>query len=174
VSALVFACRCLLLGVFAGSAFTKLRSVSARSGFAQSLVAMRLVPVRWSGPVALAVGGTELAVAALLTVPRIGAAAFVAAAALLAVLSAGLVRSLALEVPVACRCFGPSHRPVGPVHLVRNAVLVSVAGTGALAYRASGPLPAAGAALAALVAAVGLLAVLFLDDLVSLFARGVS
>jgi hypothetical protein len=97
-------------------------------------------------------------------------AGFLVAAALLVVLSAGLVIALSRGAVTPCRCFGASRRRVGPVHVVRNAVLllVALAGAGAT-LTGSGPLSPVAAVPAVVAAAAGLLGLHYLDDVAALF-----
>lgn len=110
----------------------------------------------------------EAAVVVLLAVPATRTAGFVAAAALLAVLTAGIAVVLARGTTAPCRCFGASATPLSARHLVRNGVLVVVAVLGLAAP--AGP-PGIGPALVATLAgAVAGLLVTVADDVVELFA----
>jgi hypothetical protein len=116
------------------------------------------------------VAAAELALVALLSVPATVVVGFAAAAATLVVLSAVLVRSLALGLSVPCRCFGVSRRPVGRAHVGRNVVLVLVAVAGGVAASTTdAAVRPTGFALGVFFAAMGLLGVVFFDDLIALF-----
>ncbi|WP_433371898.1 hypothetical protein [Streptosporangium sp. CA-115845] len=74
-------------------------------------------------------------------------------------------------MPVSCACFGWSDAPVSRAHLVRNAVLMTVAVAGAVAHIGAGAdLLPGGAVIAVAAAAVIVVGILFTDDLASLFA----
>ncbi|MQY08404.1 MauE/DoxX family redox-associated membrane protein [Actinomadura macrotermitis] len=173
---LILACQCLLAGVFAVSAASKLPvpafgRAGAFDDFAWSLRRLRLVPPQRAKAVAAVVVAAEAAAAVLLCLPS--AAGPVAAAALLSVLSAGIAVSLARGDRVPCRCFGASEAPLGAAHLIRNGLLLAAAVT-ATAGRLAGPVHLghpAGVTVALAGAALGLVLVLLFDDLTSLFAR---
>jgi hypothetical protein len=167
--------------VFATSAYAKIRSGSARRAFAASLRPMRLVPERFTRPLAIAVTAAEVAIAAALTcalaADMIGApgayalllAGLAAAAGLLLVLCAGVAIAVARGTAATCACFGATARPLGPRHLVRNAILTAITGTGLVATEPGRPDPAVGL-VAVLAGAAIALTLIHLDDLIELFA----
>jgi hypothetical protein len=171
VAVLVVSCRFLLLAVFAVSAATKLHSRAAFRSFALSLSYLRLAPPRWSAALAATTAAAEVAVVAALGVPATTTAGFAAAAGLLVILSAGIIWSLARGVSAPCRCFGASQTPISGAHVGRN-VLLLLAALAGVAGAHTGPAPPhpVGTGLGVFFAAVGLLGVLFFDDVVSLFA----
>ena len=159
-------CTVLLAVVFAIAAFGKVRSASALAAFRDGLAQFGVAPSRIRRSVAGAVIAAEVGVVVLLGVaPRAG---FLLAIALLVVFSAGIANALRRGVAVACRCFGSSASPIGPEHLVRNALLVAVGVLGAAGRAPSHP------ALEAVTAVLGALAGVLVtrwDDLVYI-ARG--
>ncbi len=125
IDALDLACRALLFAVFVVAALAKLRD---REGTAGAVAAFG-VPEPFARPVALALPWAELATAALLVPPATALAGAIAATALLAAFTAAIAASLARGRRPACRCFGQlSAEPVGGATLLRNAILLSVAG----------------------------------------------
>ncbi|HEX5596095.1 MAG TPA: MauE/DoxX family redox-associated membrane protein [Micromonosporaceae bacterium] len=162
------ACQGLLAVVFLASAGSKLRSGQALRAFASSLAAMRLVRGAFAQPVAVAVALAEAVVMALVAAPPTRHAGFAVAAALLAVLTTGVVVVLARGAAAPCRCFGTSAAPLSRRHLVRNVLLAAVAVIGLVAPVGHPPL--AGAIIALLGGALTGLLVTALDDLVTLFA----
>lgn len=162
--------------VFCASAWSKVRSPAARRRFAASLRDLGLLPGRFAGPAAVAVPAAEVAVAAgcllSLTGARVALPTLLAAAALLAVLTAGVAVEVRNGTGARCACFGTAARPLGPRHLVRNGLLLALAAAGIVAA-AAGPagaegLPALGAGVLA-----GVL-VARLDDLLDLFTPAAS
>ncbi|MDH4148238.1 MAG: methylamine utilization protein MauE [Acidimicrobiia bacterium] len=138
-----------LAAVFATAAVTKLADRPATARL------FRALGLRRTYPLALAVPVVEGAVAVgLLTVPAAGA---VAAIALLAAFSAFLADRLRRGFDTPCACFGSaSARPLGPRHLVRNAMLAALA-AGVVVMAGAQPAPARFVAVGAaftLVAAV--------------------
>jgi methylamine utilization protein MauE len=168
------------------SAATKLRSGQAYRAFSAGLAATALVSRRLTGPVAVALAGAEVAVAGLcataltmtflsrqgaLAGPALTVAALAAAAALTAVLTAGVAVAVRRGVAAPCACFGSGGRaPLSGVHLTRNACLLAVlvAGVAGAGIGRWPPGPAA-AALAAAAGGVSALLLTRLDDLTALF-----
>ncbi|MER7914056.1 MULTISPECIES: MauE/DoxX family redox-associated membrane protein [unclassified Streptomyces] len=170
---LLFGARCALAVTLAASAIGKLR---APGDFRRAVRDMDVVPDRLAGPVAGLVLAAETALILLVWLPgRLGAAAFAAAALLLAAFTAVLVVLIRRGSDASCACFGQSRTPVGAAHVVRNAALLTIAGLGAVAAAGgSGTAlpPELPAALAAALAAVVTSALLIsTDTLVGLFAR---
>lgn len=161
-------CRGLLLVVFLWSATSKIRSRRSLREFASSLSTMRLVGVRHAGPVAVSVAGAEAVVVALLAIPPLRAAGFLAAGALLSLLTGGVALVLRRGEAAPCRCFGSSPVPLGRRHLIRNVLLVGVALVGLLAQ--TGQPALAGSLVAGAAGALLGLLVAELDEIVQLFA----
>jgi hypothetical protein len=173
------------------SAAAKLRSRRAFHDFRAGLAATTLVSRPLTGPVACALAGAETAVAGLCVtaltmafVSRPGApagtfmagtvltsGALASAAALTAVLTAGIAVAVRRGVAAPCACFGSRGRvPLSGVHLTRNACLLAVlaAGAGGAVFERWPPTPAV-AALAAVAGGVSALLITHLDDLTALF-----
>ena len=168
------------------SATTKLRSGQAYRAYSAGLAATALVSRRLTGPVAAALASAEAAVAGLcaaaltmtfwsrqgaLAGPALTVAALAAAAALTAVLTAGVAVALRRGVAAPCACFGSGGRaPLSGVHLTRNACLLAVfvAGVAGAGIERWPPGPAA-AVLAAAAGGVSALLLTRLDDLTALF-----
>ena len=163
----VTACRVLLLAVFAVSVWSKCRSRAAFTEFAASLVALRLAPGEWARRIAGAVLAAE-ALTVLLLAAAPATPGFGAAAALLCVLSGGVLVALRRRVTASCRCFGTSNARLGPAHLVRNLGLLAAAGTGLVAGP-SGAGHLAGLLVAGAAGVVAAALVVTADDLAELF-----
>ncbi|MFC0112006.1 MauE/DoxX family redox-associated membrane protein [Kibdelosporangium aridum] len=167
-------CAVLMCVVFGVSAAGKLGGGRWRA-FMASTGLLRLLPPSLRTWAAGAVVVAEPAIAAALAGavvlgdPVAEVAGFAGAAALLMVFTGAIVISLRRGDRTPCRCFGAGATPLGWPHVMRNAVLLIVAGVG-LAGAAAGGAPQPGAALVSGVAggAFGLLLVRF-DDLVDLF-----
>jgi hypothetical protein len=179
----VLAVLALGTGVFAASATGKLRSRLAYRDFRASLRGTRLVPAHWLAVSAAVLVAAEtacvaaLAAACILTATSASAgfplaeAALGATALLTAVLAAGVAAVIRRGSAVPCRCFGAtSSRPLGPVHLARNASLLAllVAGLGCAPMGHARP-AAAGWILAVLTGLVAALLFIRWDDLAALF-----
>jgi hypothetical protein len=160
--ALALALRGGLCGVFVSGALHKLREPAR---FRAALAGYALLPARAVGPAAHLLAAAELAVAAALLVPGAGAAPELAAAALLALYAGAMGAALgAGRGGIECGCGGLlGARPLGPLHVARNAALVAASLAAALptaprplvwldALTVAGAL----AALGCLVAAAGL------------------
>jgi len=169
---LFLACRFMLAGIFVVSLISKVRSGRAYADFRRSIDDWKVVPRRWSAPIAAGVVAGEAAVVLLLALPRTAPIGFVAAVLLLTAFTAGISVVLRRRRTVTCQCFGVSTTPVGAAHMVRNLLLLALCVTGALTATAGGARPTApGAALALSVAAVGVLVVVRFDDLVALTGK---
>lgn len=154
----------LIAVVFAASATAKLRDLR---GFARSVPALVPMPAKWVTPVSVGVVVLELASALLVLVTAV--AGFVLASALLLAFTVAIAASLRRGRRAPCRCFGATETPIGPRHLVRNAVLICSAVLGALAPE---PLPpVAGAAVAFAAGVVAAVLVVAMDDIAVVFAR---
>jgi hypothetical protein len=124
--------------------------------------------------VAVAVTAAEAAVVVLLALPFTVPLGLGLAVGLLAAFTTGIVLALRRGQRAPCRCFGASTTRLGPAHVVRTLVLVTVAGTGLLTDLvavggAGAPPQLGGVAVALAAAAVGVLIVVRLDDLMALF-----
>jgi hypothetical protein len=154
----------ILLGVvFAVSLAGKLRGTG---DFVEAT--RRLVPVRfarWDRPLSAAVAAVELAVIALLVFQPM--VSFVLALGLLAAFTVALAAALRRGETAPCHCFGSGGTPLGRRHLVRNAVLLSIAALG-LAFPATSP-PLAESLPAATIAIAAAVLVIRFDDLVELY-----
>ncbi|MFI8081432.1 MauE/DoxX family redox-associated membrane protein [Kitasatospora sp. NPDC086009] len=162
--------RCVLAAVFAVSALAKFR---APREFASALRAMSVVPGRLTGAVAAAVPVVEVAAGVLVWAPKpLATWGFALAGGMFAAFAVVLVSVLWRGLDVSCSCFGASGVPVNRAHVVRNAVLLAIAGAGLSASTASDPggLAAAGVAVALLVAAFASILIIATDTLVELFS----
>ncbi|MEU8197286.1 MauE/DoxX family redox-associated membrane protein [Microbispora amethystogenes] len=122
-------CRLLTGIVFLASAVSKLRGRAAYEEFTAATRA--LAPRLPARPAAALVAAAEAAVAPLLAWRPTALAGFCVALGLLAAFTVAMAAALRRRRRVLCRCFGASTVPVGPGHLVRNAVLAAAAATGA-------------------------------------------
>jgi len=157
--------RTLLIVVFAVAAAGKLRRRSALRDFRAGLAAFGLRGRR-AAIAAVCVPVAELGAVALLAASRTAVAGYLAAALLLVLFTAGIAAALRAGRRVRCRCFGSSDSIAGPLHLVRNGILIAAAAGGAcvhLAGPASTGLAAAGVASA--LGAVAALIAIRIDDL---------
>ena len=165
------------------SAASKLRSGRAYRGFRAGLAATALVSSPLTGLAAAALVTAEavvtgLCTAALLVIflsrapaPALTGVALAGAAALMAVLTAGVAVAVRRGVTAPCACFGSSGRvPLGGVHLARNTYLLVVLATGAAGAGLQRWQPDLAAAILA-ASAGGVLALLLtrLDDVAELF-----
>jgi hypothetical protein len=166
-------CRALLVGVFVLSVAGKVGRRGSFAAFRDTLRGLRLVPAGALGPVAAAVVATEALVPPLLALPATATAGFVLSGAALAGFTAVVVRSVVRRDRTPCRCFGASTVPLGLPHLARNVALLAAAAVGALGANTL-PHHAGGVATALTAAAVLVLLITRLDDLVELFASDVS
>jgi hypothetical protein len=110
--------------LFVAAALHKLRD---RSAFRAALAGYGLLPEAWVAPAAALLAAAELAVAAGLLVPALGRLASLAAAGLLALYAGAMLAALAAgRRGIDCGCAGPAGaRPLGPMHVARNALLVA-------------------------------------------------
>jgi hypothetical protein len=170
MSYLLLACRVMLAGIFVVSLVSKVRSRTAYAGFRRSVAEWRVVPRHRSAAVAAGAVAGEAGVVLLLVLPWTVPVGFITGAVLLAAFTAGIVVVLRRQRAVTCRCFGASTTKLGATHVVRNLLLFTLCVAGAVsAAVAAGPPPTApGAALALSVAAIGVLIVVRIDDLVAL------
>ncbi|GAA3514868.1 methylamine utilization protein MauE [Streptosporangium album] len=175
---LMITCQALLAGVFVIALAGKVRGRAALDEFVASIVALGMFPRARSVVAAYAVLGAEAVVILALVLPYTLLLGFVAATALLIVLTAGISAALRRGRRAPCRCFGASVTPLGRTHVVRNLVLTAVGCVGLAAGAAAGDAGSAahpaGVVLALATAAVGALIVVRLDDLIGLFSTSVS
>jgi hypothetical protein len=177
----------LILGawVFGASAIAKLRGRRAYRAFVAGLRESGLVPGAGLPAVAAALAGSEavIAVGLAATAATAGVApghgvnayaesALAAAAALTAVLAAGVGMAIHRGIQARCACFGARPgRPLGRPHLVRNLILLAALGTGLAAVPlAGGPGRPAAAALSAAAGSLAALLIIRWEDLADLFA----
>jgi hypothetical protein len=173
-------------GVFATSAFAKLRSRPAYRDYRAGLRAMRLVPPSLLTGTAVTLVAVEavtacgLAAAAALLAARASIAyplsefAVAVAAALTLVLVSGVAVALSRGAQAPCSCFGGSSaRPLGAAHLIRNTVLLALLAAGLAASMLQRDRP--GLAASVLAVAAGLVLSLLIirwEDLVALVDSG--
>ncbi|WP_426512239.1 MauE/DoxX family redox-associated membrane protein [Dactylosporangium sp. McL0621] len=165
------AARLLVATVFAVALAGKVGSGRAYRAFVDSLLQMRVVPVRAARPAAAASVAAEVAVVALLLVPLRWAAVggFVVAAGLLTVFAVAIAISLRGGNRAPCRCFGASATPLGRRHIVRNSVLVVIALAGLAAAAGGSAVAVPGAIVAGGAGLVFGIVVTAYDDIAALF-----
>jgi hypothetical protein len=175
---LMIACQALLAGVFVIALAGKVRGRAALDEFVASIVALGMFPRARSVVAAHAMLGAESVVILSLALPYTVLVGFAVATALLIVLTAGISVAMRRGRRAPCRCFGASVTPLGRAHVARNLVLVAVGCVGLVAGAVAGDAGSAahpaGVALALTGAAVGVLIVVRLDDLMGLFTTSVS
>jgi hypothetical protein len=165
------AIRSLVVVVFGVSAFGKLRSRAAFATF-RSWVAS--VPV-WVAPrrpdlVAATLAGAEAVIVVLVALPWTATAGLALALVTLAVFTAGTWIAVARGTDAPCQCFGASAAPLGPRHVLRDALLCVLAAAGVAVAGAGGARPA-GVLMSLAVGLAVALFVVHLDDLAALFTR---
>jgi hypothetical protein len=163
----VVGCASLIGWVFLASATSKLRHFRE---FRRSLPALAPVRPGQVRPLAITIVATETAVPVLLLLPAARFYGFALAGALLAAFTAAIGTALNRGRHAPCRCFGVSSRPLGPSHLVRNAILLISTLAGGLALDAQPP-QAAGLVIAIAAGLVGAILIVAMDDIAFLFAR---
>jgi Methylamine utilisation protein MauE len=159
------ACRALVGLVFAVSAFSKVRNVTAYREFASWLTSLP-VPLAGNGALPPVLAAAEAAIVVLVAVPAAAVAGLVLAALTLAVLTSGAAVAVRRGARVTCQCFGPSRTALATRHVLRNGFLLAVAVTGALGTGAAAH--PAGIALSLGAAVTVATFVIFLDDLTAL------
>jgi hypothetical protein len=165
-------CRAAIAGVFLVSVLSKLWGRAALAEFIRWVASLRLVPRRWSRPLAYCAVAAEVGALILLAVPSTVVLGLAHGTVLLAMLTGAIVVTLRRGDRAPCRCFGAGTARLGLPHVIRNLVLIAVCGTG-LAVAPFGPgmaLHPVGVMITLLGAAVIVLLVLQFDDLVALFA----
>jgi hypothetical protein len=160
-------CASLIGWVFLASAISKLRRFGDFTRSLPALAPLRPGQVR---PLAMTVVATEAAVPVLLLFPSAVFYGIALAGALLAAFTAAIGTALKRGRRVPCRCFGSSSTPIGPSHLVRNAILLISTLAGGLALDAQPP-QAAGLIVAIAAGLVGAILIVAMDDIAFLFAR---
>jgi hypothetical protein len=171
---------CVVFGV---SAASKVASVERQRVFAESLRALRLLPVSLVAPVAVVISCVESAVglaAAFVGVVAGGAWAvsmavlgMLLAVGLLGVLTAGIVLALRRRITARCACFGASDRPLSWRQVLRNSVMQLVGLFGVVIAVADTPVAVVdpvGSGLAGVVGVVVAVVLIRLDEIVELFA----
>lgn len=169
---LAIGCRAALALVFVLAAGGKLIGPGAFAEFTRSVIDMNAVPARFASLAAKATVTAEALTVVLVVIPLrwTGILGCALALGMTAVFTNAIVRSIRRGRQAACRCFGRTSTPLGTRHLVRNAVLMTVAVVGLV----SSPLGASVAIAGALVGAVaglfiGLVVATF-DDIAQLLA----
>jgi hypothetical protein len=177
---LFLACSIALCVVFAISGAGKFGRIAFRD-FIAAAGPLKVLPRSSRSFAARVVVVSELALAVLLPVGAaavatsalvpVAAVALAAAAALLLAFTIAIVLTLRKGGQQSCRCFGARATPLGPAHVVRNAVLLALSLAGLVAViRAEVSVEPAGAVLAGVAGlVVGLLVTRF-DDLTDLFS----
>jgi methylamine utilization protein MauE len=170
MSAVSFGCQCVLILVFAVSATSKIRDRTSLRAF--RVATTTLLPrgaVRAAAPVAAAVIVTEIACVVTLALPGTVRIGLLLSIGLLAAFTLAIGTALRRGTAVPCRCFGASAAPLGVRHLVRNGILITIAGAAVLTDgQRSGALTELATATGA--AAVVALLLINLDAVVDLFA----
>ncbi|OPC77002.1 hypothetical protein B4N89_41190 [Embleya scabrispora] len=169
----LLACRVLLGLVLVASAGGKLRGGEAFRAFVEATRELG-APARRARSIAIAVVVGEIAAALSLAAPPNGFVGFALALPLLTAFTIAILGALRRGTNASCACFGASATPIGRRHVVRNAVLITVAGTGLAlgAAGASNPTHLAGALTAVSCAVIGALVLISTDELAELFDLG--
>lgn len=166
-------CRCAIALVFVASILGKLRGQEAYAGFVRAtgrLASGRVIARVPAGALAVGVIAAEVAVVALTALPATARVGLVLAGLLAVAFAVAVLAALRRGDRAPCNCFGSSVRPVGRTHLVRNAVLIVVAGLGLAAGAAeAGPVGPAGGIAAVIAGSVVAALVVRADDLADLF-----
>lgn len=165
---LQFGCRCLLIVVFAWSAFGKVAGTEAFVAFRRATARLFPPARRIAAHVGVAVIVAEATIVVLLGIPSTVHSGFIGALGLLAVFTVAVATAVRRGNQAPCNCFGRSASPLGPRHLVRNAVLLLCAGTG-LAAAPAGNTELAGLLMAGLAGVVVAALVVSFDALADLF-----
>jgi hypothetical protein len=170
---LLIAARAALIAVFALAVISKVRSSAAYTGFRKALRQLGIVPASTVNAAAASAVAVEAAIVVSLALPArpVIFAGFVLAAGLLVVYIAVIAQVIRRGNRTTCACFGVTATPLGPRHIVRNAVLIAVALTGAAATGTHGHPGTPPGYVTAMVAGlfVGLLAAAS-DDIMELIA----
>lgn len=166
LSAVALACRVLLIVVFAVAVTGKIKNFR---DFTASV--RQLAPNLPRRPIAMLVVALEAVIVVTLAVPvtAVAQAGLVLAGGLLAAFGVAIAAALRRGAAEPCRCFGHSATPLGPRHVVRNVVLVAVAGAGLAASTAGGSGSVAAWVVAGAAGALAGLLVVIADDVLDLF-----
>jgi hypothetical protein len=166
-------CRCAIALVFVASILGKVRGQESYAGFVRAagrLASGRVTARVPAGALAGGVIAAEAAVVVLTVLPATARVGLGLAGLLATAFAVAILAAVRRGDRAPCNCFGSSARPVGRVHLVRNAVLIVVAGLGLAAGAVdAGPVGPAGGAAAVIVGAVLAALVVRADDLAELF-----
>jgi hypothetical protein len=168
VDYLLLGCESLLIVTFLAAAAGKARPAGRRA-FRRSLgdagIPRRLVPA-----VSVAVVAAEALAALLMLAAPTALWGPALSVALLAGLTGGVARVLRGGRTVACACFGRAVRPLGAVHLVRNAGLLLVATAALAMVPTAGPVRTEVLATSLPAGTVAALLVMGADDVAALFS----
>ena len=179
VSETALICRGLIGLVFVVAVAGKVRGPGAYREFASWLAALP-VPLARNRALPVVLVAAEAAIVVLVTIPADPAAAAAGlglAAGCLAVMTAGTVAIVRQGARVSCRCFGTSQSPLGARHLIRDAILLVSAVTGAVCSAFSAEHQAvrpAGIVLSLAAALVAATFLVFIDDLLTLVGPGLT
>jgi hypothetical protein len=173
---LALACRCTAGVVFAVAAISKVRGPAAYRAFAAWLDGLTALPVPvrgWAAPVLIAV---EVTVTVTVALPWTATAGLLLAAVTLAAFAVGVAVMIGRGATEPCQCFGASSVPLGPRHVIRNALGCAVAAFGAVGAANAGhpvihPFPAVFSVGCGFVLA---LLLIFTDDIAVLFSAPFS
>jgi hypothetical protein len=164
---LLVSARTLMGAVLFVSAGSKVRSTAAFAGFGAWLGQLTVVPANQIKYVAVLVVAAEAVAVPLLAIPATAIPGLALAAVLMIAFAVSIGVVTRRGVPVPCRCFGASARPLGPEHVTRNILLAAVA-IAAAAMASLSPGPALGAASTGLALLTGIAAaavIVRLDDI---------
>jgi hypothetical protein len=166
----------LIAGVLAVSLVSKLRSRSSLRAFATGLDELRVLPAGLARPVAGAAIAAEAATLGLLLWPGTATAGLGLALLLFGGFTTALVLAVRRGSRAGCQCFGASSPPVAWRHVARSGALGAAAlvALAAQFVEATRPLSGVGGpqmVVAAGAAALGVGALVWLDELAWLFGR---
>jgi hypothetical protein len=168
----VLASQLAVAGVLLLSLLSKVRSRRAYEEFAASLAGLGALPRGWVPAAAVGTVVAE-ACATLLLVLSMSTApvGFGLAGGLLSIFGAAMVVAMRRGSRVPCRCFGASITPIGPAHIIRNLLLLGACVIGFVgSARDVAPMhDMVGVTISLAAAAVAVLLVRRLDDVVALF-----
>jgi uncharacterized membrane protein YphA (DoxX/SURF4 family) len=159
-------CRLAIAATFGWSALGKLRDMQA---FRAAITAFRVLPARWSAPLAWAFVGGEVVVLLLLLsgLPALWRLGFALAALLLTLFSAALLSVIRRNMAINCNCFGRSEQQISWYDLVRNGLLLLCCAFGGCLPAAAQQRVAVGAAiLLGVMSLVFVVLVTHLEDIV--------
>jgi hypothetical protein len=164
-------CRCVMAITFGFSVFSKIKNGDAFRDFAAWLGGVPPVSRRTQLPVAAILVAGELVVTGAVIAPETVRWGLMLAALLLTVFAVGIYAALRRGVRAPCRCFGASTTPLGGSQIVRNALLVLVAVTGAIAQGSHSAVTVPGVIISLATAALLVVPVIFYDDLAFLLQK---